>query len=374
VAGSAASRPPTAEATEGRALAARILSLPRESGSPGLDQARALVADRLRELGFSVELQPFRCTAAALVPLPLIGAGLGWLALLVAPLLVLPTPPRWLALAVWAAGALSLGLFAAGAAAGHAPAGWIGPTRDDANLIATRSPAVRRWIVAHLDTKAQGHSMAGRLVAVWLMLLAAVCLSGLGVARLGGPVPAALAASAAGVAVLAGALATRGRLQGVTQGARDNGSGVIAALAAAEATRDPGIGILISGGEELGLIGARLFARDRAAMLAGAEAVNLDTIDGRGPLWVVSHDARGDALADRAVARLAGLGLEVRRRRLPFGILTDSLALARIGTPAITIARLDWSTLGRIHTPRDTAADLSLEAAERVGCAVARSI
>jgi hypothetical protein len=357
----------------GRAFAARLLALTRESGSPGLTEARLLVADRLRELGFAVELQPFRCTAAALVPLPLLGAGLGWLGLLVTPLLVLPTPPPWLALVVWIAGAVSLALLAAGAAAGHAPAAWVGPQRDDANLIATRSSGVRRWIVAHLDTKAQGHSMAGRLVAVWLMLVAAAGLSALGFARLARPLPTVLAAPVAGVAVLAGALAARGRLQGVTQGARDNGTGVVAALAAA-ATRDPGIGILITGGEELGLIGARLFARDRGAALAGAEIVNLDTIDSQGPVWVVSHDARGDVLAEREAARLKVLGLDVHRRRLPLGILTDSLALARSGAPAITIARLDWSTLRLIHTPRDTPADLSLDAAERVGSAIACSI
>jgi hypothetical protein len=86
-------------------------------------------------------------------------------------------------------GVVSLGLLAAGAAQGHGPAAWAGPTRQDANLIATRSPTVRRWIVAHLDSKAQGHSMAGRLVAVWLLICAAVALTGLAAARLTGPVP-----------------------------------------------------------------------------------------------------------------------------------------------------------------------------------------
>lgn len=328
------------------------------------------MASRLTHLGFAVEIQPFRCTAAALVPLPLLGSGLGWLALVMAPLLVLPTPPAWLPLALWLTGVGSLALLAAGAAAGHGPAGWAGPPRDDANLIATRSPVVHRWIVAHLDTKAQGHSMAGRLIAVWLMVCAAVALTVLGVARLAGPIPVAAAAMGAGLAIVAGTLASRGRLRGATQGARDNGSGVVAALAAAEATRDPGVGILITGAEELGLVGSRLFVRDRAAALAGADMVNLDTIDARGPLWIVSHDARGDVLAEREAARLGMLGISVRRRRLPLGILTDSLALARAGAPAITIARLDWRTLRRIHTPADTPEGLALETAEQVGRAI----
>jgi hypothetical protein len=367
-----ASRPPAADpAPVGAGFVDRLLALTRESGSPGLDEARELVATRLRDLGFTVEIQPFHCTAEALVPLPLIGAGLGWLALLLTPLLVLATPPPWLALALWLAGAASLALLAAGAASGHGPAAWAGAPRADANLIATRSGAVHRWIVAHLDTKAQGHSMAGRLVAVWLLLLAAAALTTAAAARLRGPLSPPAAVACAGLALLAGTLAARGRLRGTTQGARDNGSGVIAALAAAETTRDPGVGVLISGAEELGLVGARRFAGERAAALAGADVVNFDTIDDRGPLWVVSHDARGDALAAREAARLRSHGMEVRRRRLPLGILTDSVALARAGAAAITIARLDWHTLRRIHTPRDTPEDLALDTAQRAGRAVA---
>jgi Iap family predicted aminopeptidase len=57
-------------------------------------------------------------------------------------------------------------------------------------------------------------------------------------------------------------------------------------------------------------------------------------------------------------------------RRLPVGILTDSLPFARAGVPAITIGRLTWRTLRTIHTPRDTADGLSLETAVRIGRAL----
>ncbi|HET8622726.1 MAG TPA: M28 family peptidase [Gemmatimonadales bacterium] len=323
------------------------------------------------DLGFAVEVQPFHCTAAALVPLPLLGAGLGGLGLVLVPPLVLSGPPPWLAAALWAGGVVSLGLLATGAALGHVPAAWAGTTRKDANLIATRTPTVRRWIVAHLDTKAQGHSMAGRLVAVWLLLVAAALLTALAALRLGGPVPMGAAGAAAATAVVAGALAGRGRLRGRTAGARDNGSGVVAAITAAGAADDLEIGILITGAEELGLVGARAFAAERRDALAGVEVINLDTIDQRGPLWVVSHDARGDVLAEREAAKLARLGLAVRRRRLPVGVLTDSLALARAGASAITIARLDWRTLRTIHTPADTLEGLALDTALAVGRTVA---
>jgi Peptidase family M28 len=141
----------------------------------------------------------------------------------------------------------------------------------------------------------------------------------------------------------------------------------VAAIAGAAIAGDTSVGVLITGAEELGMMGARRFAAEWGAKLQGAEVVNLDTIDDRGPIWVVSHDARGDLLAEREAVRLAGLGLPVRRRRLPLGILTDSLVLARAGAAAITIARLDWGTLRRIHTPGDGPGGLELETAAWVG-------
>ena len=69
-----------------------------------------------------------------------------------------------------------------------------------------------------------------------------------------------------------------------------------------------------------------------------------------------------------------------RLRRLPVGILTDSLPFARAGIPAVTIGRLTWRTLRTIHTPRDTPDDLSLEMANgwgarspRIDCCTARA-
>ena len=95
--------------------------------------------------------------------------------------------------------------------------------------------------------------------------------------------------------------------------------------------------------------------------------VNFDTIDGEGPLFVVSHEARGLAAARGVAARLEPLGLPVRAKRLPLGILVDSLPLARAGAVAVTVGRLTWNTLRLIHTPADVPETLSLEVAERVG-------
>jgi hypothetical protein len=240
--------------------------------------------------------------------------------------------------------------------------------REDANLIATRGQTPpRRWVVAHLDSKAQGHSMAGRLVAVWVVGLATVVLTGLGLGRLSGSLSPWVAGAGVVLAVLAGCLAGRGRLRGRSPGARDNGTGVVAALAAAAAPAST-VGILITGAEEFGLVGARVFAH-LSTGLSEAEFVNVDTVDQEGTLYLISHNAAGEGLARGLEPHLAMLGLPMRRRRLPLGIFVDSAPLARVA-PAVTIGRLTWRTLRLIHTPADKVEGLSFRTAEQVGKAI----
>ena len=143
------------------------------------------------------------------------------------------------------------------------------------------------------------------------------------------------------------------------------------ALAAAEALQGADTGILITGAEEFGLVGARIFAAECGGTITGSVIVNLDTIDQEGQLALVSHDARGMELARRVAPGLATVGLPIRLRRLPLGILTDSVPFARRGIPALTIGRLTWRTLRLIHTPADTADGLSLDTAIRIGRALA---
>ena len=160
---------------------------------------------------------PPRCSA-----FPILGAGVGAAALLALPLLALPGVPGWGALVVW-----GLVLAATACLAGGVAAGWLtlGEAREDANLVAVRGDAApSRWIVAHLDTKAQAQSMAGRLVAVWVLLVAVGCGTGLTLVRLGTPLPLWIAASSAALAVVAGALAGRGRLRGRPAGRGTTGA------------------------------------------------------------------------------------------------------------------------------------------------------
>jgi len=350
-------------------LTRQLLSVPREAGTPDAAKARELIADHLRGLGYTIEIQRFFFSPASLRAFPIFGAGLGGLAVVLLPLLYSPQAPPWAALALWAAGLAALLVLVSGVGLGWVALGES--AREDANLVATRgSDRPRRWIVAHLDSKAQGHSMAGRLIAVWVTVLAAAALSVLTIARLNAPVDAVWLVAGATLALAAGFLAGKGQLRGRSPGARDNGSGIVAALTAAEASSDPSLGILITGAEEFGLVGARVFAHLHSPGLQDMEFVNVDTVDEEGTLSLVSHNTRGQQLAGKLEPVLAQLGMPVRSRRLPIGIFVDSAPLARVAS-AITIGRLTWRTLQRIHTPADTADGLSLETARRLGKALA---
>jgi len=350
-----------------REIALQVLALPREAGTPEAAKARELVARYLTGLGYTVVSQGFTFAPSSLHAFPIFGAGLGGLALVLLPFLASDSLPPWAALAVWMCGLLALATVGTGVGLGWVHLGE--GLREDANLIATRGQSPpRRWVVAHLDSKAQGHSMAGRLVAVWVVGLVIVALTALALARLSEPISLGLAGLGAGLAVLAGFLAGRGRLSGRSHGARDNGTGVVAALAAAAAP-DSAVGILITGAEEFGLVGARVFAR-LSTGLTDTEFVNVDTVDQEGKLYLVSHDAAGERLARAVEPQLAGMGLPMQRRRLPLGIFVDSAPLARVA-PAVTVGRLTWRTLRCIHTAADTTAGLSFRAAEQVGKAIA---
>lgn len=345
-----------------RSLVAGLITGGREAGTPGAAAARSAISRFLADLGYAVQEHPFSFNAGIYGILPAAGGLLMVAAVIEVPLLLRPGP-------AWAAPVALLGL--AGAVwiaafrilAGHSVPGSV---RMDANLVARREGAsVRCWLVAHLDTKAQGQSMAGRLLALWVTVAALVLLLVASWLRLRGPLPAAWAITAAGMGVVAGLLLSGGRLKGQSPGARDNGSGLLAVLTAAELTTDPAIGIIITSAEEFGLAGARALVRERGSLLEHTEVVNVDTIDDAGTLFVVAH---GEAahLAGRVRARVAGLA-PVRERRLPLGIMVDGIPLGRAAGGAVTLGRLSWGTLRRLHTPLDDATGYGLATAELLG-------
>jgi hypothetical protein len=342
-----------------------LLSLEREAGTSEAAAARQLLSDHLQTLGFRVEVQRFAFATGTLNALPVCGAGLGWLTVLMIPLLLMTGPPAWAALATWALGLAALATVATGIALGWAPA--RGEQREDANLIVQRPDAlIDRWIVAHVDTKAQRQSMAGRLVAIAITVLGVLVMAGLAVARVAVVPSEWLVAAASGLTLAASVLCSRARLKHRTVGAVDNGSGLVAALTAAE-TSDHRTGFIFTGAEEFGLVGARILAQQTPELIRGRDVINVDTVDDAGSVSIVSHDRLGAQLAERVGKALALPGVQIRRRTLLPGIMVDSQAFARAGARAVTLARLDWSTLRRVHTPRDTPAGMSFETARALG-------
>lgn len=347
-----------------RTLVNRLMASGREAGTPGAHAARRDVAQFLTSLGFSVEEHPFCFDAGIYRLMPFAGGIVA--ALAVAPVALLRwTAPAWTLLASVLLAALLIVVgfvhFVIRAPGSH-------HRRTDANLIATRGgAAIRCWLVAHLDTKAQAQSMAGRLFTVWIAALAVGGLLVAALFRLKAPLPPAVAWVLGGMGLVAGVLIARGRLKGSSPGARDNASGLLAVLTAAEAGADPSIGVIITSGEEFGLAGARVLARERPELFTGKQVLNVDTVDDEGTLWVVRHGPAGAALAARVLQQVDGLAPVNRQRALPLGIMVDGAALAGVASAAVTIGRLGWGTLRRLHTPLDTPQGLELTTAERLG-------
>ncbi len=346
-----------------RALVMDLASRGREAGTPGAQMARRSVESFLTELGYTVQQQEFNFNAGVYRVLPAAGAVLAVVSVAELFLLRRAAPGTGLAALILLAAVVALvtAYFLSGTRGS-------GFDRVDANLIATRPGVpVSCWLVAHLDTKAQAQSMAGRLVGLWVTVLAVTALLAAVVVRLYRPVPSALAAAVGVLGCVAGVLLSRGRLSGTSPGARDNASGLLALLTAAELSPDAAIGLIITGAEEFGLVGARALARERPELFAGTLVVNVDTVDDEGTTYVVTHGPESADLASRAISRLKGLSPLVRERRLPIGIMVDSLPLSRVARQSITVGRLTWATLRRVHTARDDVNGYHLVTAERLG-------
>lgn len=327
----------------GAALLSTLAGRGRFTGSGALADAQRVVAARLRALGFTVAERPFCYSAIpARLGMPAVGAASGALLLATA----------------WAARHLgpAAGMIAAAASLGVLGllARWCsGPRaialpwaeREGVNLEAVRGAEPRVWLVAHLDSKSQRYPIALRALGAALSLAAWAALV---VAAALGAVEALPAVAGAGIA--GGALLGLGGSGNASPGAVDNASGVAAVLDAA-ARLAPGlpVGVLITDAEEVGLAGAHAWARGRPPGVA----INCDTVDDRGPFRLLVSGPVPAGLREAAGGASRRCGTALRVRRLPPGVLTDGVALARAGWRTATLSRATAGTLLRIHTPRD---------------------
>lgn len=349
---------------------ARVLELPREAGTPAAVEARRLLSLHLERLGYQVRERRFRFPAASLSAFPLAGAGLGWLTLVQIPLLTVAGGPAWLALLTWVVGAAALGLVVGGVALGWTPLG--GETREDANLVAVRPGAApSRWVVAHTDAIGFGQSLWGRWLTLGLGAAAAAALTALGVLRLEGPLDVDLAGLGAALAVATCGMTVRAGRRVPSVGARDGGTGLYAALAAAAGATDGSVGILLTGARKFGLVGARIAAREDAALLRGVPVVDLGILDDEGVVSFVLHGGGAVDLAATLAARLDGGGLRIRRAARGTGRFTEGRILATAAVGGVSLLRGTRRTATRVHTRKDGPEGLAFRTAAAVGEALA---
>jgi hypothetical protein len=340
---------------------------PRPAGGPAESRAREYAARVLDEAGFTVTREPFIYSRfPGRYATPVGGATLGAAILLAAWLGLTGTPAA--ALVSLAVGAIAVSAFARamlGDGVLHFPLqrAW------GENLVATWGTETPRvWLVAHLDSKSQPVPSLVRVAGVTMLALALVLAVAAGILQLAA-LPHRTAWWAAGLLTLIGAPPVIASVVGArSDGAVDNASGVAAVLAAAVAVRpDTMFGVLLPSAEEMGLAGARAWAREARK----GTALNCDGVDDAGELTIMYSRAAPTPLIHTLQA-LSPRPLRVRR--MPVGLLTDSVALADRGWETVTVSRGSLATLRRIHTPADSLAALRGDGIDEVATLLARAV
>ncbi len=349
--------------TDYRALLAE-LAVPRmvRAGSPNHARVQETLTRELMARGFVVMEHRFPAAPVPLVIISLGGAALAACAVVAAALALDPRHSLWVLLAV----VILTAIVAAVAV------GMVGAVRDlsrwgqGVNLVGVRPRArVAVWVAAHYDSKGQGTSMAGRLLAVLLAGLGIVGLGLLGANRLFGSHGSVLAwLLAAALAFIGGLGVARGGFNDDSPGAVDNASGLATVLAVLDTLpRDSPVGVIFPDAEEFGLFGAKALVRERANLFEGTAVLNFDGIDDRGSPIAFVH--RSGPTVDGIVNRLGAR----RVRWLP--VLVDGLAFAKGARECVTFMRGDWGTARVVHTPRDTVDRLTLAGSREMAVAVA---
>ncbi|HEY2066087.1 MAG TPA: M28 family peptidase [Gemmatimonadaceae bacterium] len=341
---------------------------PRPAGGAAEGRARDYADQVLRGAGFDVRREPFEYSTFPGRYATPIGGALVAVTIACAAWLAVSRRRPDEALATLIAGTALVATFARAMLGDAVLTLPIGRASSE-NLVATRGVQGRPrvWLVAHLDSKSQPVPSIARVIGVVLLIVALVLAAGASVMQLaGGPGRtlwwAALLFTVLGApAVIASVVGAR------SNGAVDNASGVAAVLSAAASLRpDIRVGVLLPSAEELGLAGARAWARGAPAGLA----LNCDGVDDEGEVTIM-HRGRPPEELVRALQGAAMAPLRVRR--MPIGLLTDSVALADRGWHAVTVSRGSPATLRRVHTSADSLTSLRGDGIDEVANLLART-
>lgn len=341
-----------AVASDGAAEARRhllaIAARPRPAGGAEERAAREHCAATLQSLGFTVREEPFEFSAfPGRLATPL--AGMLSIAALMGAGHVAYRGDATLAAALLAASLTTI-LLGGGWLARRGVLALPFMRRRAVNLVATRGGEPAVWLVAHLDSKSQPVPIGLRALGITLSAVAWAAALFVVALQLAGFAVAAYWPAISAAGALAGLPVAASVVRARSAGALDNASGVATVLmAAAAALPRPPLGVLLTSAEELGLAGARSWARRRQP----ATAVNVDGVDDEGRTRLMWTSTRPAALVKALEGAARARGERARGARLLPGILTDGVALADAGWSVVTVSRGTARTVARIHTPRD---------------------
>lgn len=327
---------------------AALAPAPRPAGSDAEERARRYAEEVLEQAGYTVARDPFTWSEFPGRYATSIGGAIGLLTVLAAAWVGLTHDTRFGPLAALSVGLLVLAAFAR-SMLGDAVLDLPLLRVAGVNVMATRGNAEPRvWLVAHLDSKAQPVPSLLRVVGVTMLVSALILALVAAVLQLAS-LPHRMVWWLAMLDALAGAVPVMASVVGDrSPGALDNASGVATVLAAAEMMdRQAPVGILLTSAEELGLAGARAWARGHAP----AVALNCDGVDDEGELTIMHGSNPPTDVIDVMVRSTAET---VRVRRMPLGLLTDSVALADRGWRTVTLSRGTLASLRRVHTSADS--------------------
>lgn len=331
----------------------RLAQHARAAGSSAEEDARAYCSRTLAAHGLSVTREAFDYSALpGQIGTPLAGA-VAFVMFLAAGHVGYRAHP-WIALAILLSGGVGIATGAWWLAArGVLACPWR--RARSSNLVAARGEP-RVWLVAHLDSKSQPVPIVARALGVttcivmWLVAVAWSLVQGAGASIAIGWVVIAIAGALGAVPVAASLVRDR------SAGALDNASGVAAVLSVIETLRpEISVGVVLTSAEELGLAGARAWARGHAA----AVAINFDGIDDTGVVRLTYRRSKPARLLAAFARASTSTRVATRNGRVPSGVLVDGVALADAGWEVVTLSRGTWSTVARIHTPRDDLAHLT---------------
>lgn len=354
---------------QGAAHLAVLARAPRAAGSAAEGEAREYCARVLREAGFEVALEPFEYSQLPGRYGTPVGGAIAWLTVTATSWLGAIGSPAFFVALVCLAGLAILGMWS-----------WhmLGdgvlmlPWRraSSVNLVATRGGSTPRiWLVAHLDTKSQPIPSLLRVAGVVALVTALAIAIAAVLLTLGGVTLRTLWWVGAALASIGATPVLASLVGNDSDGALDNASGVATVLEAVQSwTRDAPVGVLLPSAEELGLAGARAWARQRRG--EQGIAINCDGVDDGGALTIMYSGMPSigiiDAIRDAADE-------PARVRRMPLGLLLDSVALTESGWRSVTVSRGSFASLRRVHTRGDSLARLRGDGISRTATVLARA-